>query len=397
MTPRLPGPGLERRRPARAPRGGGRGAAGARRRRPGAPPRCTRPSRSAWCSTSASSSTPACASRRRTGRTSCSTRARRSSASWGARPAACATARAPIDVDVLMLDELEYRSERLTLPHPEVSSRRFVLVPLLELDPDLALPGRRAPGRRARRARSRARTSGASGAARCSRPRRLGFAHAAGRRRRQHPNALRRVPRRRGRRSSEHWRFATVRESTGDELGAALSNLLGAARPGVRRRRAVDRLLDRAAAVRAVDADGRALPRPRDAGRRPVDPDRDADPVSTTRTRSAPTGWSTRWRRTTASTDTCVVVDFGTAITYDAVSAAGEYLGGIITPGRGDLDRRAVRPRRQAPEGRARRAARADRQVDRRRDPQRDRVRVRRSGRGDRPPAARRARRRART
>jgi type III pantothenate kinase len=31
--------------------------------------------------------------------------------------------------------------------------------------------------------------------------------------------------------------------------------------------------------------------------------------------------------------DTCIVVDFGTAITYDVVSAAGEYLGGIITPG----------------------------------------------------------------
>lgn len=46
----------------------------------------------------------------------------------------------PIDVDVLMLDELEYTSERLTLPHPEVTSRRFVLVPLLELDPGLALP-----------------------------------------------------------------------------------------------------------------------------------------------------------------------------------------------------------------------------------------------------------------
>ena len=28
-----------------------------------------------------------------------------------------------------------------------------------------------------------------------------------------------------------------------------------------------------------------------------------------------------------------MVVDFGTAITYDVVSAAGEYLGGIITPG----------------------------------------------------------------
>jgi type III pantothenate kinase len=29
----------------------------------------------------------------------------------------------------------------------------------------------------------------------------------------------------------------------------------------------------------------------------------------------------------------CVVVDFGTAVTYDPVSAEGEYLGGIITPG----------------------------------------------------------------
>jgi type III pantothenate kinase len=29
----------------------------------------------------------------------------------------------------------------------------------------------------------------------------------------------------------------------------------------------------------------------------------------------------------------CVVVDFGTALTYDPVSADGEYLGGIISPG----------------------------------------------------------------
>jgi len=46
-----------------------------------------------------------------------------------------------IDVDVLLLGGLRYESERLTLPHPEVTSRRFVLVPLLELDPDLELPG----------------------------------------------------------------------------------------------------------------------------------------------------------------------------------------------------------------------------------------------------------------
>jgi 2-amino-4-hydroxy-6-hydroxymethyldihydropteridine diphosphokinase len=47
----------------------------------------------------------------------------------------------PIDVDVLLLGSLEHSSERLTLPHPEARSRRFVLVPLLELDPDLTLPG----------------------------------------------------------------------------------------------------------------------------------------------------------------------------------------------------------------------------------------------------------------
>jgi 2-amino-4-hydroxy-6-hydroxymethyldihydropteridine diphosphokinase len=46
----------------------------------------------------------------------------------------------PIDVDVLLLGDREHRSERLTLPHPEVTSRRFVLEPLLELDPDLTLP-----------------------------------------------------------------------------------------------------------------------------------------------------------------------------------------------------------------------------------------------------------------
>ena len=46
----------------------------------------------------------------------------------------------PIDVDLLLLGDVEYHSERLSLPHPEVTSRRFVLEPLLELDPDLALP-----------------------------------------------------------------------------------------------------------------------------------------------------------------------------------------------------------------------------------------------------------------
>jgi 2-amino-4-hydroxy-6-hydroxymethyldihydropteridine diphosphokinase len=46
----------------------------------------------------------------------------------------------PIDIDLLLLGDLDYSSERLTLPHREVTSRRFVVEPLLELDPELELP-----------------------------------------------------------------------------------------------------------------------------------------------------------------------------------------------------------------------------------------------------------------
>jgi 2-amino-4-hydroxy-6-hydroxymethyldihydropteridine diphosphokinase len=45
-----------------------------------------------------------------------------------------------IDVDLLILDGMRHTSGRLTIPHPSVAQRRFVLVPLLELDPDLILP-----------------------------------------------------------------------------------------------------------------------------------------------------------------------------------------------------------------------------------------------------------------
>jgi 2-amino-4-hydroxy-6-hydroxymethyldihydropteridine diphosphokinase len=46
----------------------------------------------------------------------------------------------PLDLDLLLLGDLELESDRLTLPHPQATSRRFVLEPLLELDPELALP-----------------------------------------------------------------------------------------------------------------------------------------------------------------------------------------------------------------------------------------------------------------
>jgi 2-amino-4-hydroxy-6-hydroxymethyldihydropteridine diphosphokinase len=46
----------------------------------------------------------------------------------------------PLDIDLLLFGDVELRSERLTLPHRELTRRRFVLVPLLELDPNLSLP-----------------------------------------------------------------------------------------------------------------------------------------------------------------------------------------------------------------------------------------------------------------
>jgi 2-amino-4-hydroxy-6-hydroxymethyldihydropteridine diphosphokinase len=49
-----------------------------------------------------------------------------------------------IDVDVLLLGDLEQHSPRMTVPHAQATSRRFVLIPLLELDMTLTTPdGRR--------------------------------------------------------------------------------------------------------------------------------------------------------------------------------------------------------------------------------------------------------------
>jgi 2-amino-4-hydroxy-6-hydroxymethyldihydropteridine diphosphokinase len=49
-----------------------------------------------------------------------------------------------IDIDVLLLGELELHEARMTLPHEQLLTRRFVLIPALELDFDSAVPdGRR--------------------------------------------------------------------------------------------------------------------------------------------------------------------------------------------------------------------------------------------------------------
>ncbi len=46
-----------------------------------------------------------------------------------------------LDLDLLLYDNLRHHERGLTLPHPHMHLRAFVLVPLLEIAPDCAIPG----------------------------------------------------------------------------------------------------------------------------------------------------------------------------------------------------------------------------------------------------------------
>src|SRR3954453_2832916 len=129
----------------------------------------------------------------------------------------------------------------------------------------------------------------------------------------------------------EHWRFATVRESTSDELGAALRSLLAlrglsfddidasivsSTVPQLRPEwtEMASRYLGHEMPV--VGPGVRTgmpirIDNPRELGA-----DRLVNAVAAYERVGGP----------------CVIVDFGTAITYDCVGAAGEYIGGIIAP-----------------------------------------------------------------
>ncbi len=190
---------------------------------------------------------------------------------------------------------------------------------------------------------------------------------------------------------SEHWRFATVRDSTGDELGAALANLLGLR--GLAFGDVEESIVS--STVPQLSEQWTLMARrylghemlvvgPSIRTGMPIRYDNPHE-VGADRLANAVAAYD-------KVHDTCVIVDFGTAITYDVVSAAGEYLGGIITPGAeisidALYDRAAKLPKVELATPRS-----LIGKIDRRRDPQRDRVRLRRSGRGDRAPAARRAR-----
>jgi type III pantothenate kinase len=131
---------------------------------------------------------------------------------------------------------------------------------------------------------------------------------------------------------AEHWRFATIRESTGDELGAALSNLLalrGLALGDVGESivsSTVPQLSEQWTLMADRYLEHRMLVvGPAIRTGMPIRMDNPYE-VGADRLVNAVAAYD-------QVKSTCIVVDFGTAITYDVVSAAGEYLGGIITPG----------------------------------------------------------------
>ena len=134
---------------------------------------------------SATSTTPSSRSRPRSGRGSCSPPARRSSARSGASRRAAGMRRGRSTSTCCCSATCDSTRRGLALPHPGVTRRRFVLVPLLELAPDLRL------GRRARGARRRSAGDDRRAAARNNPTR------APHDRRRQHPDARRRLRRHR--------------------------------------------------------------------------------------------------------------------------------------------------------------------------------------------------------
>ncbi|HTW12700.1 MAG TPA: type III pantothenate kinase [Solirubrobacteraceae bacterium] len=135
-----------------------------------------------------------------------------------------------------------------------------------------------------------------------------------------------------GDRVVEHWRFATVRESTSDEVGAALGNLLelrGFGFSDIGRSiisSTVPQLSEQwqLAAARYLEHE-MLLVGPAIKTGMPIRIDNPRE-VGADRLVNAVAAYE-RYRAA------CIVVDFGTAITYDVVSDEGEYLGGIITPG----------------------------------------------------------------
>ena len=131
---------------------------------------------------------------------------------------------------------------------------------------------------------------------------------------------------------AEDWRFATRAESTSDELGARLQNLLGLRGltfddiDGSIVSSTVPLLSEEWArmAARYLGHEMRIVGPGLKTGM-PIRIDNPRE-VGADRLVNSVAAFELLQRG-------CIVVDFGTAITYDVVSDEGEYLGGIISPG----------------------------------------------------------------
>jgi 2-amino-4-hydroxy-6-hydroxymethyldihydropteridine diphosphokinase len=58
------------------------------------------------------------------------------------RPAGVVNAPRTMDLDLLLYDDLVCSDEELVVPHPRMHLRAFVLVPLLQIAPDIEIPGK---------------------------------------------------------------------------------------------------------------------------------------------------------------------------------------------------------------------------------------------------------------
>src|SRR5262249_39987040 len=141
-----------------------------------------------------------------------------------------------------------------------------------------------------------------------------------------------------GERLAQSWRLATMRERTSDEVGILVADLFE--RSGTDHRRIDGIILSSVVPplTRTMEEMGE-----RDFGRRPltVDPAvhsgmpvlyQPAFDVGAYRVVNAVAAYELYGQATKAPV---IVVDFGTATTFDAISGAGEYIGGVICPGIG--------------------------------------------------------------
>jgi type III pantothenate kinase len=130
----------------------------------------------------------------------------------------------------------------------------------------------------------------------------------------------------------DHWRFATVREATGDQIAVTMSGVLGLRGlslgevDGAIVSSVVPQLAHEYEYISENYLDGQLIVvGPNIKSGMPIRIERPHE-LGTDRLVNAVAAWE-------ENHDACVVVDFGTSTNYDVVSDEGEYLGGIISPG----------------------------------------------------------------